>query len=190
MVDVTHSVTRALNGAKAGDETAAEALWALVYQDLHRVAGHQLRGERPDHTFSPTALVHEAYLRLVDQTQVDWESRAHFFAVAARMMRRILVDYARRHHAQKRGGPDRQHTGLREELRVDRPALARLLDLDHALNRLGRYNERLCHVVECKYFGEMTEAEIAQALGVSSKTVQRDWIKAQVLLAEALAEAD
>jgi RNA polymerase sigma factor (TIGR02999 family) len=188
MMAATDSVTQALIKAKAGDEAAAEELWTLVYEDLRRVAGHQLLGERPDHTFSPTALVHEAYLRLVDQTRVDWKSRAHFFAVASRMMRRILIDYARQHHAQKRGGANRQRTGLRDDLRVGGPAFAWLLDLDRALDQLGRYNERFCRVVECKYFGEMTEAEIAQALDVSSKTVQRDWIKAQVLLAEVLAD--
>lgn len=184
-------VTQALLDAGHGDADADARLWALVYHDLRGLAAPQLQRERSDHTFSPTALVHEVYLRLVDQTQVDWKNRAHFFSVAARMMRRILVDYARRHQAEKhqaekRGGPDRHPTELGGELSVDPHATAWLLYLDRALDRLGRSSERLSRVIECKYFSDMTDAEVAQVLGVSLKTVQRDWIKAQVLLAEVL----
>lgn len=164
-----------------GDANAVDALMPVVYEELRGIARRQLRHERPGHTLSTTALVHEAYVRLVDQTRVEWQDRAHFFAVAARAMRRILVDHARRRTAQKRGG-NQQPIPLDEaQLAMDAQADL-LLSLDEALDRLAAFSERLAQVVELRFFGGMTEEETAEALGLSARTVRRDWVKAKAWL--------
>ena len=166
-----------------------DRLLPLVYDELRRVAHRQLGRERPGHTLSTTALVHEAYLRLVDQTRARWVDRAHFFAVAAGVMRRILVDYARRYRAAKRGG-DARHVDL-DQVEVsleDRSEM--LINLDEALGRLAELNPRLTQVVEYRFFGGMTEEETAEALGVTDRTVRRDWIKAKAWLSRELADAE
>ena len=141
------------------------------------MAHAQLRREHPGHTLGTTGLVHETYLRVVEQTRVEWRDRGHFFMAAAWAMRRILVDYARRNLAARRGGGS-----VRVTLDDDAPAAARgelLVALDEALDRLGSLDRRLSQVVECRYFGGLTEQETAEAMGVTRRTVQRDWVKAR-----------
>jgi len=170
-------ITDLLVQIRNGNPEAMDRLYSLVYEQLRRMAHRQLRAERPGHTLGTTGLVHETYLRLVDQTHVEWQDRAHFFAVAARAMRRILVDYARRYRALRRGG------GLHRVALTEEAAVAErgetLLALDEALERLAALNGRLSQVVECRYFAGFTEEETAEALGVTTRTVQRDWAKAR-----------
>ena len=173
-----HDFTLLLHAATAGDEGAKKRLWTLMYDELRRIAHGQLIHERPDHTLSTTALVHEAYLRLVDQDKIHVNDRAHFQAVAARAMRQILVDYARRHNAQKRGGGQAEVT-FDDALHHAHQRAEALLALDDALRALERLNERLSKVVECRYFGGLTMGETASIIGVSERTVERDWVKAR-----------
>lgn len=190
MSEHRRDVTQVLHRAAAGDAGASENLWALIYDELRVIARRQLRNERADHTLSPTALVHETYLRLVDQTRVEWSDRSHFFAVAARMCRRVLVDHARRRKAARRGGgraDTRLDTGLAERVSSsDESTPEDLIALDDALEALGALSPRLVSVVEMRYFGGLTEDEIAEALGVTSRTVRRDWVKAKGLLLDTL----
>ena len=157
---------------------AMNRLFPLVYDELRRIAHHALQGERPDHTLGTTGLVHETYMKLVDQTRVEWRDRAHFFRVASWAMRRILVDYARHYRALRRGGAFR-----RVELEEDEVTAAdrseRLVALDDALDRLAVVSKRMSEVVECRYFGGLTDEETAEALSMSIRTVQRDWAKAR-----------
>lgn len=178
-------VTRLLRQGARGDEDALDRLFPLVYEDLQRVAHRRLRAERPGHTLNTTALVHEAYVRLVDRTRVEWNDRAHFFAVASRVMRHVLVDYARRKQAQKRGG-GAVRVPLQEEMASVEPAFDDLLDLDDALSDLAERHERMGDVVECRFFGGMTVEETAEALSVSVRTVERDWTRAKAYLHRAL----
>lgn len=182
-------ITGVLARVRKGDPEAMGVLMPRVYEELRRIAHRHLRSERAGHTLSTTGLVHEAYLRLVDQQRVEWVDRAHFFAVAARMMRRILIDYARRHRALRRGGPHQQMISL-DAAEVDHSALAEndpesvaraewLLTLDEALDRLKDANERQARIVECRFFGGLTEHETATALGVSQRTVAREWSMAR-----------
>jgi RNA polymerase sigma factor (TIGR02999 family) len=176
-------ITEALAVLRRGAPDAMEHLLPLVYGDLRRIAHRQLAAEPAGHTLSTTALVHEAYLRLANQTRAGWVNRAQFFALAARTMRRILVDYARRHWAQRRGGPGRRAVALEDA--DDAGALAaadradELLALDEALERLAAVDERLARVVEYRFFGGLTESEAAEALGVSTRTVAREWLLAK-----------
>ena len=177
-----------LDWGTPGEQRPMDRLLPLVYDELRRVAHRQLGRERAGHTLSTTALVHEAYLRLVDQTRARWVDRAHFFAVASGVMRRILVDYARRFRAAKRGG-DAQHVDLdRAEVSLEQRSEL-LIDLDEALGRLAALNPRLSQVVEYRFFGGMTEEETAEALGVTDRTVRRDWIKAKAWLSRELQDA-
>jgi RNA polymerase sigma factor (TIGR02999 family) len=159
-----------------------DRLFPLVYAELRRIAHHQLQGERPGHTLGTTGLVHETYLKLVDQTRIQWRDRGHFFRVASWAMRRILVDYARRFRSARRGGR-LQRVPLDEKALADEGSLAErgdtIVALDEALERLAAVNQRLSQVVECRYFGGLTEEETAEALGVNARTVQRDWAKAR-----------
>lgn len=178
----TGEVTRLLHQVQAGDREAFDQLLPLVYDELRRVARGQLRRERAGHTLFPTALVHEAYLKLADQGQgVDWQGRAHFLAIASRAMRQILVDYARRKGAEKRGGDWQRTTLTQRQLGVE-VRLEDFLSLDAALDRLDRLEPRLRQVVEHRFFAGMTEEEVAEVLGVSARTVQRDWLKARAWL--------
>ncbi len=172
------AVTQALIGASAGDPEAAAELWNLTYEELRRIAYRMLRSERDDHTLSGTALVHEAFVKLVDQDRVEWQDRAHFFAVAAQACRRILIDHARKHRAQKRGGGRARITLERIQIEAERTS-EDLIDLHDALTRLEQLNDRLSKIVEYRYFGGLSEAEIAKVLGISERTVRRDWVKAR-----------
>lgn len=183
-----HAITETLRAWRAGDPGAVDRLVPLVYDALSRMAHRQLRLEAPGHTLSTTALVHEAYLRLVDQTRVEWSDRAHFFAVAAQALRRVLVDHARRHHAVRRGGEHRQRLSLDEFDQSDAACLAAgeradiLVALDDALDHLATLDGRQARVVELRFFGGLTAAETAETLGVTSRTVDRDWVKARAWL--------
>jgi RNA polymerase sigma factor (TIGR02999 family) len=171
-------ITALLLACRDGDATAVGRLFPLVYDELRRIAHGQLGRERAGHTLDTTALVHEAYLKLVDQTQVKLVDRSHFLAVATQAMRRILVDYARRYRADKRGG-GAARVSLSEELIVAEERADMLLALDEALVDLARLDERVSRVVECRFFGGLTEEETAEVLGVTARTVRRDWTKAK-----------
>jgi len=175
--DDRQSITDLLVQLRSGNPEAMDRLYSLVYEELRRMAHRQLRAERPGHTLGTTALVHETYLRLVDPTRVELRDRAHFFGMAARAMRQILVDYARRYRALRRGGGLRQ-VSLTEDAGVAERGET-LLALDEALERLAVLNGRLSQVIEFRYFGGFTEEETAEALGITTRTVQRDWAKAR-----------
>lgn len=183
------SVTALLGDWSRGNHAALDQLLPLVYAELRRVAARQLRDERPDHTLQPTALVHEAYLRLVDQRHVDWQGRAHFFGVAARVMRRILVDHARRHTADKRGeGAPR--VPLDEAHDVAASSELPLLALDRALDRLQQLDAGLARIVELRAFGGLTIDDAAHVLNVSPSTAKRDWRTAKAWLTRELVGAE
>lgn len=174
-------VTELLADWSEGDQEALNKLIPLVYDELHKLASRYLRRERPDHTLQTTAVVHEAYLKLVNQRDANFENRLHFFAVAAQIMRRILVDYARRHHASKRGG-DLYKLSLDEALVTSEEKGADLLALDEALERLAAIDERQSRVVELRVFAGLTLEETAQALNISPSTVRREWSMAKAWL--------
>ncbi len=187
-------ITAALAMLRRGAPDGMERLIPLVYAELRRVAHHQLAAEPAGHTLSTTALVHEAYLRLADQSPSAWANRPQFFALAARAMRRVLVDYARRRQAARRGGPEQRSISLEDaEAGGDADALAlaargeELLALDEALERLSAIDPRAAHVVECRFFGGLSEGETAETLGVSVRTVAGDWLMARGWLYRALA---
>jgi RNA polymerase sigma factor (TIGR02999 family) len=167
------------------DVSAAERLIPFVYDELRRLARSYLRDERSDHTLQPTALVHEAYVRLVDDRSVAWQNRAHFYAIAARLMRRILVDHARAHNAAKRGGLN-QKLVLDDAIAVVDPSTPDLVALDGALENLARVYPRKSEVVELKFFGGLEAKDIAEVLQVSEKTVLRDWSFAKLWLSREL----
>lgn len=171
--NASQQITQLLLAWGKGDETALETLMPMVYDELRRVAARHLRRQRPGHTLQTTVLVNEAYLRLIDSSQVGWQNRAHFFAVSAQLMRRILVDFARSRHYLKRGG-GAQQVSLDEALVVAPERAADLLALDDALRQLAALNPRQAQVVELRYFGGLSEEEAAEALKVSLRTVQRD----------------
>jgi RNA polymerase sigma factor (TIGR02999 family) len=175
------TITDILKQARGGGSEAVDRLFPLLYEELRQVARHQLRGQSGDRTLNTTALIHETYLRLVDQTRVEWADRAHFFAYAARAMRAVLVDYARRRATRKRGG-GAAHLALDDRAIPVEAQADLLVALDDALTRLRALNERLSRIVECRFFGGMTEEETAEALGVSDRTVRRDWLKAKAWL--------
>jgi RNA polymerase sigma factor (TIGR02999 family) len=168
---------------------AAEALFPELYDELRRIAHRHLGAERTGHTLSTTALVHEAYVKLADQTRARFESRSHFLAVASQAMRRILVAYARRVKTEKRGGHWHRLDFDAVDIPVEERAEA-LVALDASMARLAELNPRLSRVVECRFFGGMTEEEVAAALGVTERTVRRDWIKAKGWLVRELGVAD
>jgi RNA polymerase sigma-70 factor (ECF subfamily) len=174
-------VTHILREVSDGDKDAPARLMPLVYDELRRLADHYLRRERPDHTLQPTALVHEAYLKLIDQTRVDWQNRAHFFGVAAQLMRRILVDHARRHQASKRGG-FRQKLTLDEAVDYSQTRDVDLVRLDDALTALAQFDARQSRIVELRFFGGLTIEETAEALAISPATVKVDWSMAKAWL--------
>ena len=180
-----HAITDALAALRGGDPDAMDRLVPLVYEELARIAHRQLGLEATGHTLSTTALVHEAYLRLVDQTRAQWADRAQFFGVAAHSMRRVLVDHARRHRAARRGGANRRDVPLEALEAIDAANLAAgdradiLVALDEALERLAALDARQARVVECRFFGGLTESETAETLGVTARTVARDWVKAR-----------
>jgi RNA polymerase sigma factor (TIGR02999 family) len=174
-------ITLLLAELRAGNRSAESRLLPLVYDELRRVARHYMRAERRDHTLQPTALVHEAYMRLAGQRDVDWQNRAHFFAVAAQLMRRILVDHARAHKAEKRGGTEPK-IELGEGLALTEEKATELLAVDEALTRLAECDPRQARIVELRFFGGLSEEEAAEVLGVSARTVKRDWSVARAWL--------
>jgi RNA polymerase sigma factor (TIGR02999 family) len=182
-----HDVTLILKDWRAGNPNAAERLIPLVYEELRRLARAHLARERGDHTLQATALVHEAYLRLADQTQLDWKDRAHFYGVAARLMRQILVDHARAHKAAKRGGLD-QKLSLDEARELPTNSDVDLVELNGALENFAHDYPRKSQVVELKFFGGLDAKEISELLSVSEKTVLRDWNFAKLWLCRALSE--
>jgi RNA polymerase sigma-70 factor, ECF subfamily len=167
-------VTQLLIELRSGKQDAEAKLIPLVYKELRRLAAHYLRGERKDHTLQPTALVHEAYIRLIKIQKVDWQGRSHFFATAATIMRRILIDHARAQNANKREGL-RNAIALDESLVFSPDRSEQLLALDAALDRLAQLNARQSKIVELRFFGGMNEQETGAVLGISSRTVKRDW---------------
>jgi len=179
------NITILLRAAALGNQEDAERLMAAIYDDLKRLAASQLRGERQGHTLNPTALVHEAYIRLINQRNVDWNDRLHFFSIASRIIRRILTDHARERHALKRGGTDRACSieGL------DIAAPERDLDLvalDEAMTELATLSERQARIVELRFFGGLSIPEIAAALSMGSRSVDREWQIARAWLFERL----
>jgi RNA polymerase sigma factor (TIGR02999 family) len=176
----SHPVTELLVRWRAGDQDALEELVPLVYKELRDIARHHLRRERPGHTLQSAALVNEAYLRLLDQRPFDTENRAHFLAVASRLMRQILVDYARSHGAAKRGSDRTVH--LDASLVLPQVRNTDVVALDDALNALSKLDEQQGRVVELRFFGGLATEEIARVLGVSASTVKRDWSVAKAWL--------
>ena len=176
-----NEVTRLLVAWGNGDQAALDQLMPLVYSELHRLAHRHIKKERPGHTLQTSALLNEAFLRLVDQRDVHWHGRAHFFSIAAQMMRRILVDYARSRRYAKRGG-DAQQVSFNEELPVSRQISANVVEVHEALNELANIDERKSKVVELKFFGGLSNEETAEVLGVSPGTVMRDWTLAKAWL--------
>jgi len=179
-------ITELLQACSEGEESAFDRLIPLVYDDLRLIAHHRLLLERPDHALNTTGIVHDAYLKLVDQATATWRDRAHFFAVSAKVIRNLLIDHARARRAVKRGG-DAIHLPLADELEGAEPRTFELLALDEALSALGSKDERLERIVECRFFGGLTMEETAEALGTSLRTVERDWRRARAYLYSALA---
>jgi RNA polymerase sigma-70 factor, ECF subfamily len=174
-------VTELLHAWSRGDQTAFDQLAPVVYAELRRLARHYMARERPDHTLQPTALVHEAYMRLADFRNLHWKNRLHFFAISAQVMRRVLVDFARSRHRRRRGG-SAQRLSLDECVQVGTGYDASLLALDDALTALAAEDARKCQVVEMKFFGGLSAEEIANSLNVSPDTVLRDWKLAKLWL--------
>jgi len=173
--------TELLRAWSQGDESALDRLVPLVYEELHRLASRYMRQERPDHTLQATSLVNEAYLRLIEVNRVEWKDRAHFLAVAAQMMRRILVEFARSRQRQKRGG-GAAHVSLDDVQELPDPQGCDLVALSAALSGLATFDARMSQVVELRFFGGLTVAETADVLGVSPETVMRDWKTAKAWL--------
>lgn len=189
MHDTTGDLTRMLKAAGSGERRDLDALLAAIYDDVRRLAMSHLRAERNDHTLQPTALVHEAYLKLIEQRSTDWKDRAHFFSVASRIIRRILVDHAREKQAAKRGGKARR-ISLEG---IDIPESARdvnLVALDEALQELAQLSERQARIVELRFFGGLTIREIAEALSIGKRSVDRDWQVARAWLFHRLNELE
>lgn len=183
-----HVITALLHRWGDGDKEALAELIPIVYEDLCRIAGAQMRGERKDHTLQTSALVHEAYVRLEKHDRMSWHDRSHFFAVAATTMRRILVDHARHRRALKEGR-DLTRVPLDAVPAVAAPIDVDLIALDEALNRLAQHDERKVRIVELRYFAGFTIEEIAEQLGLSVMTIHREWRAAKAWLGEAMAES-
>ena len=184
---MTADVTQLLIAHGAGQAGALDQLVPLVYDDLRRVARGQLGRYRPGDSLNTTGLVHDAYMRLVDQTRATYRDRGHFFAVCALAMRQIVVDYARRRGRRKRGG-DQVHVPLDEDISPAAREAGHVLDVDDALQKLAALNPRLARVVECRFFAGLSEQETAEALGLSLRTAQREWFKAKAWLRAELSE--
>lgn len=183
-----HEITQLLAEWSDGNQSALDELYPLVYDELHRLARRYMSRERQDHTLQTTALINEAYVRLVDQRNVHWANRSHFFAISAQIMRRILIDHARRHAYAKRGG-GAQQVSLDEAATVTRLAGAEMIRLDEALKSLAEMDPRRSQVVELRYFGGLNNEEIAGVLNISENTVTRDWNMARAWLHQQLTES-
>ena len=180
------NVTEMLRDWRNGDQEALEQLIPVVYDELHRQAARYLRREHPGHILQTTALIHEAYLRLINQQNIEWQNRAHFYAIAARLMRQILVDHARRRQATKRGGSDIK-VPLEEAMVISPGENVDLVALDEALTRLAAIDPQQSRIVELRYFSGLSVEETAEVLGVSSRTVNRDWNVAKAWLRQQIA---
>jgi len=180
-----HEITQLLAEWSDGNQSALDELYPLVYEELHRLARRYMSRERKGHTLQTTALINEAYVRLVDQRNVHWANRSHFFAISAQIMRRILIDHARRHAYAKRGG-GAQQVSLEAVAIVANEKSAEIIRLDEALTTLAKMDPRRCHVVELRYFGGLSNEEIAGVLNVSENTVTRDWNLARAWLHQQL----
>ena len=188
MTDSPGEISALLAEMRSGRKDAIGRLFPLVYKELRRLAAHYMRGERPNHTLQPTALVHEAYLRLVGQERVHWQNRAQFMGIAGQLMRRLLVDHARKKHAAKRGG---SLITLKEGLGNPKSAAMQseeLLAIDEALERLEMLDPQQVRVVELRYFGGLTAEETASAMGISQRSVEREWALAKAWLRTQLAD--
>jgi len=174
-------VTQLLSDARSGAPGAHDQLFSIVYNELKRIAANYMRRERSDHTLQATALVHEAYMQLVDQSRVNWQNRAHFFGVAAQLMRRILVDHARNQGAQKRGG-NQQVLSIDESIGMPSVNEVAFDELDEALSRLQALDAGQARIVELRFFGGLTVEEVAEVIGVSTATVEREWRMARAWL--------
>ena len=182
-----HQITELLAEWREGNQSALDELYPLVYDELHRLARRYMSRERKDHTLQTTALINEAYVRMVDQKNVNWANRSHFFAISAQIMRRILIDHARRHAYAKRGG-GAQQVSLEEVAAIAPNRGRELVRLDEALKTLAERDPRRCQVVELRYFGGLNNEEIAGVLHVSENTVTRDWNMARAWLYQQLTE--
>jgi len=184
LISSAHQVTQLLIDWSKGDRAALDQLMPLVNAELRRLAAHYMRRERPGHTLQTSALVNEAYLRLIDQKSVNWQSRAHFFGIAAQLIRQILIDHARKRHSAKRGGA--QQVSLDETAVVSRERSIELLALGEALDRLAAFDPRKARIVELRFFGGLNLDETAEVMGISSPTVQREWRSAKAWLHHSL----
>lgn len=182
-----NDITRLLLAWNAGDSQALDELMPIVYAELRKLARSYMRRQRPDHTLQTTALVNEAYLRLIDSSRVNWQNRTHFFAISAQLMRRVLVDFARAKNSLKRGGERIQIT-LNEQIEAPAEKAMDLVALNDALDKLAKMSERQAKIVELRYFGGLNEEEIAECLDVSTRTVRRDWSIARAWLYRELSE--
>lgn len=181
MTDEAGDVTRLLDELRAGNRAAESRLIEVVYPRLHRIAARSLGQERSGHTLQATELVNEAYMELLGDAGIEWKNRLHFYAAAAQSMRRILVDYGRMRRAAKRGG-DRQQVELTDGLAISEERMDEVVAIDEALTRLEKFDPRQCRVVELRFFGGLTEDEAAEVLGISPRTVRRDWNLARAWL--------
>ena len=186
MRPLRHDVTQLLVAWSNGDEAACDQLIPLVYDELHRLAHHYMNAERLGHTLQTSALINEAFVRLVDQRDVHWQNRCHFFGIAAQMMRRVLVDYARSRQYQKRGG-DVVQVSLNEEQIVSDEQTAEVVALDDALKSLASFDHRKCQIVELRFFAGLSIEEAAEVLGISASTVMREWTLAKAWLRKEIA---
>ncbi len=177
-----HEVTQLLHAWRAGDQAALDGLMPVVFAEMHRLAHIYMRRERPDHTLQTSALVNEAYLRLIDANRVDWHDRVHFFAICANVMRQVLMQYARQRCARKRGGGEAVRVELDDAFVPSPERDTDLIALDDALNLLAETDPREAKVVELRFFGGLSEEETAQVLGISDRTVRREWEHAKVWL--------
>jgi len=182
-------VTQLLEKFEPGDRPAGKQLFAEVYTELRALAARYLHRERKDHTLQPTALVHEVYLKLVGQTSVDWQGRAHFLAIAAKAMRQILVDHARRHRAAKRGG-NRHRITLDDNLVIESRRDVDLLALEDALTKLTKLDPRQAQMVELRFFGGLSIAEVAKVMGISKRSVEREWTMVRAWLRRELSRTE
>ena len=187
MAETGNDITRLVERWSRGDGDAFDRLIELVYDDLRQIAHRHLRLDRPDHTIDTTSLVHEAYVKLAKHPEGVWQSRAQFFAFASKAMRHILIDYARRRHAAKRGGTQIR-VPLQDDMATVDAEATDLLELDRALELLGERSERMARVVECRFFGGLSVAETAEALDSSVRTVEREWTRARAYLYHTLAD--
>ena len=181
-------ITQLLQELRGGRRNTLDEILPLVYDELRRLANSHLSRERDNHTLQPTALVHEAYLRLLGQKEIEWQNRAHFFGISARLMREILIEYARGRNRQKRGGEFKTQIALDEAVSFGRETQLEIVAVDAALSKLERLDERQARIVEMKFFGGLTIEEIGEVLDISSATVKREWSTAKLLLYKMLNE--